>query len=266
MKLVSTVLAVLLAGMPLSTGADARTAEKPRPAQYRFIGKSIPYETLTLDQAPAEVKSWAEPLIEKATAKSKDLGGFTYILISAGKKPTGGWQVSVMDIRKSFGSTKVLAEIVPPGPDDLVTMAESYPFQIVRVRRLNHRVSFSVLDRSTPGQGKDPAPGRIAYEPMALENAPSAIVSWVESRGSNAVRETRTEGQHTYILVSDGVKPTGGYSVVITDIIQVNNQIIVKAQVTSPTPGQFVTEALTHPFALVRIAKTNLPISFQVTP
>jgi hypothetical protein len=274
MKFVSTVLVLLLTGMPLSTGGDQPIVEKPKAPQYHYVEKTIPFEALSLDQVPAEISRWAEPLAKKKSTGIKSHGRFTYLLVSAGQKPTGGWRVSVLNVQRSFGFTRVAAEIVPPGPDEMVTQAEAYPFQIVRVRKLNHRVSFTVIDRSSPGQGGNATPkpsgkgvtAKVSFENVDIQNAPQTIVTWVESHGTNAIKASKTEGAYTYILVSDGMKPTGGYSVTVTDISVVNQQVVVKSKVTSPAPGDIVTMALTHPKALVRIAKTELPVIIQVAP
>lgn len=62
------------------------------------------------------------------------------------------------------------------------------------------------------------------------------------------------------IAVSPGQMPTGGYSVDITGVADRGTKVVVTIVVTGPTGP--VTMALTEPYQIIRIARTDLPIEY----
>lgn len=65
------------------------------------------------------------------------------------------------------------------------------------------------------------------------------------------------------LAVSQGEKPTGGYSIAISGIFEFDDYLEVEVQEFSPAPGQEVTLALTQPFQIVVIEKTEKSILFN---
>ena len=63
------------------------------------------------------------------------------------------------------------------------------------------------------------------------------------------------------IAVFQGEKPTGGYSIEIIKIVE-DNKIIVFYKEFSPEPGDFVTQALTQPYHIVKIKKSDKEVVF----
>lgn len=60
-----------------------------------------------------------------------------------------------------------------------------------------------------------------------------------------------------------GQRPTGGYAVEISRIVQEGQAVKVYYQETAPPPGTFVTQALTQPFHIVKLKRLELPLFFQ---
>jgi hypothetical protein len=55
------------------------------------------------------------------------------------------------------------------------------------------------------------------------------------------------------IFYSDGVKPTGGYAASIVSVVQIGRALSVATLLTSPGEGCITTDALTTPYALVKV-------------
>jgi len=72
--------------------------------------------------------------------------------------------------------------------------------------------------------------------------------------------------QEMVIAVFLGQKPTGGYAVEVTGVRQKGKRLVVEARVRQPDPGGFVTQALTQPYELVAVKRSNLPVSLNLTP
>jgi hypothetical protein len=66
------------------------------------------------------------------------------------------------------------------------------------------------------------------------------------------------------LAVFMGTRNTGGYSVKITGI-ESNGKLKVKVKESSPPPGGMVTEALTAPYHVVVVAKSDKPVEFVDT-
>lgn len=67
----------------------------------------------------------------------------------------------------------------------------------------------------------------------------------------------------TIICLSTGNKSTGGYSVEILEIYESTEKIEVFYKTGSPGPDDYVTMALSHPYHLVLIPKTDKEVNFR---
>lgn len=66
------------------------------------------------------------------------------------------------------------------------------------------------------------------------------------------------------IAVFSGTKPTGGYSVEITKVVETDTEIVVTAVETSPGESCVVTQALTSPYSIVKIQKIDKKVAFDI--
>lgn len=91
---------------------------------------------------------------------------------------------------------------------------------------------------------------------------PAAIEAWVESSLTTFIGQTYIYEDRLYILVTYGLKPTGGYSVEITDVEINDDRVIVRVNFKVPGEDEMVTEALTYPYDLAVIDNPGLPVEF----
>ena len=69
------------------------------------------------------------------------------------------------------------------------------------------------------------------------------------------------------VAVFLGEKPTGGHDVEITSIEQKNDALLVSFVEKSPPPGEVLTQALTQPFHIVRVAAQSAArVNFRRLP
>ena len=71
---------------------------------------------------------------------------------------------------------------------------------------------------------------------------------------------------YDYILVYGGMKPNGGYAVAIDKIVQGEKNIAVNYFNTKSGPSCNVTEMISYPSQMVRIAKIKQKIKFKKMP
>lgn len=65
------------------------------------------------------------------------------------------------------------------------------------------------------------------------------------------------------ILVADGEKNSGGYSIKVNKAVTNESQTLVSVLHTSPGKNCITTEAITYPFQLVQIKKTSQKVVFD---
>lgn len=79
------------------------------------------------------------------------------------------------------------------------------------------------------------------------------LIQWYEGYMQEEGIHRLDKGDYTYILVSAGEKPTGGYILEVTEVSAGDDIIDVDAKLTSPPKDGFVITVITYPSALIRI-------------
>ncbi len=87
-------------------------------------------------------------------------------------------------------------------------------------------------------------------------------MDWIFSKTHGLLRK-RTIDDITYILVTYGEKPTGGYDVDIQQVQESDEEIIVTIAFTQPEEDEPVTTALTYPYDLFAMNATDKPIVYE---
>ncbi len=83
------------------------------------------------DQFPADIKAWIELSREKFQAQTRKDNGLLYILVTYGEKPTGGYAVEITGVEEKSDKLVVTVKFTEPGPDDIVTQALTYPYDLM---------------------------------------------------------------------------------------------------------------------------------------
>ncbi len=100
---------------------------------------------------------------------------------------------------------------------------------------------------------------------IELEALPDEIEEWIEYSSTIWLGQARTIGDATYILVTYGEKPTGGYGVEIQEVMEYQEEILVSVSFREPAEDEMVTQALTYPYDLYVIEATDKTITFEAT-
>ena len=70
---------------------------------------------------------------------------------------------------------------------------------------------------------------------------------------------------NTVVAVFMGEARTGGYALRVYDIVDTGSSIMVKMEKTEPGPRCIVPQVLTQPYHMVQMAKTDKPVTFDVS-
>ncbi|HHU30527.1 MAG: Gmad2 immunoglobulin-like domain-containing protein [Bacillota bacterium] len=118
---------------------------------------------------PAEIKDWVEYSRRIASAQEKHYNGFRFVLVTAGEKPTGGYDVEITEAVEKEGRLEARVKMTAPGRDDIVIAAFTYPFDLVIVEEKELPLHF--VDVDDPGRHFMRLAGLDALEmPIAAES------------------------------------------------------------------------------------------------
>ena len=95
---------------------------------------------------PDEIKNWIELSKELPLVQEKMLDGKRYVLITDGTKPTGGYGVEVREISVLNEELMINVKHTAPGPDDAVTQAITYPYDLIVVENQGLPLKFVDVD------------------------------------------------------------------------------------------------------------------------
>lgn len=135
---------------------------------------------------------------------------------------------------------------------------------------------FSIVALGCSSQGAGPKEekkpgvvmGELAYETIKISSPEfekimkGAFAEWYQKNHKIEGLHSYTLDADRYLLLSAGEKPTGGYYLENLTLTGREKEIEVKAQLRSPQPGEYVTEALTYPHLLIRIKEDGRQLVF----
>lgn len=117
-----------------------------------------------------------------------------------------------------------------------------------------------------PDQIDDPPPvDENSFIRVNFEDLPENLQEWVENSKEMNLAQEKEQGGRRYLLVTYGMKESGGYEVEIKDVGVNRDRVEAVVEFTRPEPEQNVTEAITYPYSIVYTKPTNLPLVFVPT-
>ncbi|MBU4533089.1 MAG: protease complex subunit PrcB family protein [Eubacteriales bacterium] len=184
------------------------------------------------------------------------VSGVVYAYASTGRT----LEVTVLPGVKFVMNGKQLPAGNNPQPNHLVYNGNVYvPLQIVE--EISNKYVFWHSGSSTVYVwDKNVQAPAVSFKEINPEQALPAVRNWAQQFRSIETAQSRTIGQKTYLLVTRGEKPTGGYGVAITRVEDRGHEVLVTVRYIEPSG--IVTQALTYPLTLVELPKVDKPIRF----
>ena len=88
---------------------------------------------------------------------------------------------------------------------------------------------------------------------------------WASFRSEYEIQAYFEDFNHFFLIAAfQGYKPTGGYGIEITRMVQDENVVTVTVYLKEPKPGEPVTEAFTSPCHIVKVAKSEVTKSGEI--
>ncbi|HAP31606.1 MAG TPA: hypothetical protein DCQ14_00915, partial [Firmicutes bacterium] len=91
---------------------------------------------------PAAVQAWVEESRNMFLAQSRKVGNTLYLLVTYGEKPTGGFVVEIGEVVVTADKISVPVNFRKPAPDEMVTQALTYPYDLKEMEPLDLPVQF----------------------------------------------------------------------------------------------------------------------------
>ena len=106
---------------------------KPQETVENTFGKAIEFEVVYIDDIPLDIRVEIEAqIIDRGYYTWRTDDGMTYLLISSGEKPTGGYGIELISLAEYNGVYKVLVGEGKPAADAMVPQVITYPFVVVK--------------------------------------------------------------------------------------------------------------------------------------
>ncbi|HKM39113.1 MAG TPA: protease complex subunit PrcB family protein [bacterium] len=127
----------------------------------------------------------------------------------------------------------------------------------------NQDTSTIAITEERQPNGQAVYPRELLLTRLTKTSAPKEIIALLEYSLGTELAQSYTLGQNTYLIITRGMCPTGGYSVVIKQALETEDQLVVEVEYKDPAPDAIVTQAITYPYAVAMIEQTSKPVRFQ---
>ena len=217
--------------------------------------KEVAYTEISKDTIAKNkaVLNWYNANYKKERVSFKKENNVVYVLVGAGKKPTGGYTMGIDKITVA-SSTKayVAAYVKSPSPDMMVTQVETYPHMLLKLNAKNIKSVTGEVKKVTT----DSQPTEVSYEELMVDDIRdnSTLVKWYNENYQNQGIHYIRDGKYIYALIAGGERPTGGFTVSLDEIYYSTPDIItINARVTPPGDNVRVIMVISYPSLLIRV-------------
>lgn len=106
----------------------------------------IPLNKISLNEAPFKVQEWAKPLIGSPNLTWMQYEDRTYLIVARGKRNTGGYTVKIQTAEIKDKDLVVTYTINDPKPDQMVTQAITFPYDLGWITKTDLSIRFEGPD------------------------------------------------------------------------------------------------------------------------
>ncbi len=187
----------------------------------------ISWEEVDVADVAAEVAVWVNDNCRDRGVYVLPAGEVRYLLVAWGEKPTGGFTVDVDLVDHAYtGGIGVSVVLEEPGPDDIVTQALTYPYQLIKLDAGLETITVNFRGASwfgdELGEPSDDDP-EIILRVADPEDEPvsNPLVVWGRARVYEATFELVVEDGHDHlsedvITVAEGGPAWAEFAVVVS--------------------------------------------------
>ncbi|MDF2614542.1 MAG: hypothetical protein K0S71_2328 [Clostridia bacterium] len=131
------ILIVMVMMMSTSVFAQEESNIQGNPNIQGYPGqRPIRYTQISFDtiRRNPDLARWYQRNYQREGIHYRKSRGNMYVIVSAGRKPTGGYTLIIRNIRRTQRNTAFIrARLIPPAPNMIVTQAITYPHLLIRI-------------------------------------------------------------------------------------------------------------------------------------
>lgn len=94
-------------------------------------------------------------------------------------------------------------------------------------------------------------------------DVPEKLMDAINEKKSQPFKTTYSDEEYLYIAVGYGEKPTGGYSISVDEFYLTDNAIYVDTNLIGPSQEEFVSNAVTYPYVVLKTEFTDKRVLFD---
>lgn len=195
----------------------------------------------------------------------------TALVVFRGQKTSGGYGIEIKDVLRDGNNTKVIVKLTDPPqgsfnitqitmPYDVVLLPENYNTGTIRFFDESGKGINLLNDTSLKFTNITRRPNFIStidiYKPGVIVGEARNLLTNLNTLGLSRATPV--------MAIFLGERPSGGYSVEVTEITYNGNRTRIVVKETKPGENDIVTMALTYPYALVRLETLRIPQVFEL--
>lgn len=129
------VLILAFTGCGSETDGSKGSSESDAAAKPDSSKAQVEFRQEPVEQLPEEVKNHFDRLTSSPQGGHASIphGSRIFLIVSAGQRPTGGYQVKITDIVRKGETVHIYAEEIAPAEGSTVTQAITYPAAVVSI-------------------------------------------------------------------------------------------------------------------------------------
>ena len=114
------------------------------------------------------------------------------------------------------------------------------------------------------GKGKEEytKTGDVDFTVVEEADVPAELMDVIKEKKNEPFKLTYLSEDALYLAQGYGEQPSGGYSIAVEELFQAKEGICVKTTLIGPAADEKVTTAVTHPYIVVKLMKTDNPVHF----
>lgn len=151
-------LALILAFTGCNSDPDGNNnaSGKEATAKTDSSKTQVDFREEPVEQLPEEVKNHFDRLTSSPQGGHATIphGSRIFLIVSAGERPTGGYQVKITDIQRKGETVHIYAEEIAPAKGSMVTQAITYPAAVVSISQKDEaKYEFHLKKAQPPSNG-----------------------------------------------------------------------------------------------------------------
>ncbi|WMJ85289.1 protease complex subunit PrcB family protein [Anaerocolumna sp. MB42-C2] len=94
-------------------------------------------------------------------------------------------------------------------------------------------------------------------------DVPEQLMQIINEKKKEPFKMSYSNADNLYIVVGYGEQPTGGYSISVDDLFLTSNAVYIDTNLIGPTESDYVTNAVTYPYIVVKTEFIDKSVVFK---